>query len=107
MANEKRNNIFQMLIHCKKVNRFTKMIILLNWLDSMNDNYIPNRKLMNLLKIDKKSVKFLLHELEKENLISLFYKNKKRYFILHLDKDKKNIEKKINYDLYDYDWLDE
>ena len=107
MANEKRNNIFQILIHCKKVNRFTKMIILLNWLDSMNDNYIPNRKLMNLLKIDKKSVKFLLHELEKENLISLFYKNKKRYFILHLDKNRKNIENKKNYDLFDYNWLDE
>ena len=90
----------------KKVNGYTKMIILLSRLDYHKDYYIPNKKLMNILKIHKKNVIIILHQLVNDDIIKLSYKGKKRYFKFAEEetKEEKNV---IPVELYDYNWLEE
>lgn len=99
-------DIFDILMKDNNVNNYTKMLILLNRLNYYSDNYIPNKKLMKILKIDdKKSIRRLIDKLKKNKIIYVYYIGKKRYF--------KFINKKMNDDkmeytsLYDYNWLEE
>lgn len=98
-------DIFDILMKDNNVNNYTKMLILLNRLNYYSDNYIPNKKLMKILKINKPNVIRILGLLKKNKIIYVYYINKKRYF--------KFINKKLNDDkmeytsLYDYNWLEE
>lgn len=98
-------DIFDILIKDNNVNNYTKMLILLNRLNYYSDNYIPNKKLMKILKINKPNVIRILGLLKKNKIIYVYYIGKKRYF--------KFINKKLNDDkmeytsLYDYNWLEE
>lgn len=99
-------DIFDILMKDNNVNNYTKMLILLNRLNYYSDNYIPNKKLMKILKLnDIPNVRRIIKKLEDNKIIHTYYINKKRYF--------KFINKKINEDkmeytsLYDYNWLDE
>ncbi len=98
-------DIFDILMKDNNVNNYTKMLILLNRLNYYSDNYIPNKKLMKILKINKPNVIRILGLLKKNKIIYVYYIGKKRYF--------KFINKKINEDkmeytsLYDYNWLEE
>ena len=100
------NNILNTLMKNKKVNGYTKMIILLSRLDYHKDYYIPNKKLMNILKIHKKNIIIILHQLVNDNVIELSYKSRKRYFkfVNEEEKKEKNV---IPVELYDYNWLEE
>lgn len=98
-------DIFDILMKDNNVNNYTKMLILLNRLNYYSDNYIPNKKLMKILKINKPNVIRILGLLKKNKIIYVYYIGKKRYF--------KFINKKMNDDkmeytsLYDYNWLEE
>ena len=100
------NNILNTLMKNKKVNGYTKMIILLSRLDYHKDYYIPNKKLMNILGFTKRGIIKLINQLENDNLIKLSYKGKKRYFKFAEEetKEEKNV---IPVELYDYNWLEE
>lgn len=108
----KKNNrsITKILLKSNYVNNFTKLLLILNRLDYYNDYYIPNKKLENLIKIDRRKIRDILHHLEEENIIKIFYKDKKRFF-LFIDKDMifsddicKEYKKK---ELFDYNWLED
>lgn len=98
-------DIFDILMKDNNVNNYTKMLILLNRLNYYSDNYIPNKKLMKILKINKPNVIRILGLLKKNKIIYVYYIGKKRYF--------KFINKKMNDDkmeytsLYYYNWLEE
>lgn len=100
------NSIYKILLNNNRVNNYTKLLLILKSYDYYEDYYIPNRKLMNVLKINKNRIIVLLKQIEKDKMIKLFYKGKKRYFVFIADvsKDEKEEEKPI--DLYDYNWLD-
>ena len=107
----KKNNrsITKILLNSKYVNNFTKLL-LINRLDYYEDYYIPNKKLENLMKIDRRKIRDILHHLEEENIIRILYKGRRRYF-LFTDKDmafsddlKKEAKKP---ELFDYNWLED
>ena len=97
-------NIYKVLLTNKRVNNYTKLLIILNNLNYYKDYYIPNKKLKNQLKIDYKNIRTLLHQLEDDNIIKIGYKGKKRYFKF-LTKNEK--EKKDHIKLFKYDWLND
>ena len=108
----KKNNrsITKILLNSKYVNNFTKLLLILNRLDYYEDYYIPNKKLENLMKIDRRKIRDILHHLEEENIIRILYKGRRRYF-LFTDKDmafsdelKKEAKKP---ELFDYNWLED
>ena len=103
---KKQRNIYKVLLKNKRVNNYTKLLILLNTLDYYGDNYIPNRKLMNQLGINKPNTIRLLHQLKEDNIINTIYKGRKRYFTF-----KDYTEEEIKYidriELIDYDYLNE
>lgn len=108
----KKNNrsITKILLNSKYVNNFTKLLLILNRLDYYEDYYIPNKKLENLMKIDRRKIRDILHHLEEENIIRILYKGRRRYF-LFTDKDmafsddlKKEVKKP---ELFDYNWLED
>ena len=109
--NKDKKNIIDVLLNNKRVNNYTKLLIILNTLDYFKDYYIPNKKLMNRLKINKKRIIVLLHQLEEDNIIKLYYKGRKRYFVfLAFSEDKESEVKPVfsnNNDVFDYDWLEE
>lgn len=99
----KKSNIIKILLENSRVNNYTKLLIYLNTLDYYKEYYIPNKKLMNFLKIRKNKVILLLHQLEEDNIITLHYKNRKRYFtFIYGESERKEIPV-----IYDYDWLNE
>lgn len=100
------NNILNTLMKNKKVNGYTKMIILLSRLDYYKDYYIPNKKLMNILGIKKRNIIYIINQLEIDNVIKLNYKGRKRYFkfINEEEEKEKNV---VPVELYDYNWLEE
>lgn len=104
---KKNNNIFKELLNNKRVNNYTKMLIILNSLDYYKDYYIPNRKLMNILSLDKKSIVRLLINLKEDNLISIFYLGRKRYFTIKMLKCKEEKQLDFNTNVLDYNWLEE
>ena len=109
---KQKNNIIKMILQNPKVNHYTKLMIILNTLDYYEDYYIPNRKLINQLGIHKKNLIVLLHQLEDDNIIKVFYKDRKRYFtfIGKIKEEKEKIEEKTDYsnnELFDYNWLEE
>lgn len=99
-------NIIKILLNNEKVNNYTKLMVILNTLDHYEDYYIPNKKLMNMLSINKKSVIRLLHQLECDKVIKVFYKGRKRYFTFIATSDSDE-NKKYNNNLDDYNWLEE
>lgn len=104
--NEK-NNIIKILLNNKKVNNYTKLLIILNTLNYYEDYYIPNKKLMNMLGLTKYWVIQLLKQLNEDDMIRIFYKGRKRYFtFIAYSKDKKE-ENKNKIDPFDYDWLND
>ena len=115
MKDNKRQSIIKLILDNKRVNNYTKMLIILNTLDYYNDYYIPNKKLMNMLGINKNRVIVLLHQLEEDGLIKITYKGRKRNFIFlgyvnqfidDLENNEKKEEEKYK-DIFDYDWLNE
>ena len=107
----KKNNrsITKILLNSKYINNFTKLLLILNRLDYYEDYYIPNKKLENLLKIDRRKIREILHHLEEENIIRILYKGRRRYF-LFTDKDmifSDELEKEYKkVELEDYNWLE-
>ena len=97
-------NLYELLLKNNNVNYYTKMIILLNTLNFYEDYYIPNKKLMKMLKIDKKNTIRILKQLEKDKIIYLIYKGRKRFFSFRINTKEENFNK---VDLYDYNWLDD
>lgn len=105
------NNIIKIILQNKKVNNYTKLMIILNTLDYYEDYYIPNRKLMNQLSIRKHRLIGLLHQLEEDEIIKVFYKGRKRYFTF-IGKVRNNREEieETDYkqgEFFDYNWLEE
>lgn len=101
-----KRNIYKILQKDKNVNNYTKLLLYLNIIDYYGDNYIPNRKLMNYLKLTKAWIIELLHQLEKNKVITLFYKGRKRYFTFNEDiKDDQPVI--IEEENDDYNWLDD
>lgn len=97
-----KNNIFKTLLDSKHVNNYTKLLILLNNYDYFKEYYIPNRKIMNTLKINKNRTIILLHQLQEDKIIKLRYINRKRYF--RFVEKFEEIEKP---EVFNYDWLNE
>lgn len=111
---KEKGNIINLILKNKRVNNYTKLMILLNTLNYYEDYYIPNRKLMNLLKVNKKNIIRLLHQLEDDKIIKIFYKSKKRFFIFigfNNEISEKNEIKsdhlEVRNNIFDYDWLNE
>lgn len=102
------NNIIKIILNNKRVNNYTKLLIILNTLNFYEDYYIPNKKLMNMLGINKNRVIVLIKQLENDNIIKIFYKGRKRYFtfIASSKEQQKEIERK-KIDPFDYDWLND
>ena len=98
-----KNNIYRILLDNKRVNHYTKLLILLNTFAYYEDYYIPNKKLMRLLNTYKANVVDLLHQLEEDKLIKLIYTNKKKRYFRFIQK----IEKEDKPDIFNYDWLNE
>lgn len=103
-----KNNIIKILLENKKVNNYTKLLIILNTLDFYEDYYIPNKKLMNMLGLTKYWVIQLLKQLKEDNIISIFYKGRKRYFTFIANKSKDEKEEiKPFVNIFDYNWLED
>lgn len=105
---KKNNNIFKELLNNKRVNNYTKLMIILNTLNFYEDYYIPNKKLMNMLNINKNRVIVLLEQLRKDRIIAIFYKGSKRYFtfIANNEESSKQLYNSKN-DVFNYNWLDD
>lgn len=108
----KKNNrsITKIQLNSKYVNNFTKLLLILNRLDYYEDYYIPNKKLENLMKIDRRKIRDILHHLEEENIIRILYKGRRRYFLftdkyMAFSDDLKKEAKKP--ELFDYNWLED
>ena len=105
--NNKKSDIIKILLNNSRVNNYTKLLLKLSVLDYLEDYYIPNKKLMNQLKIHKKNLIVLLHQLEEDKVIKIFYKNKKRYFTFIADmfNNEEETEERQN-NIFDYNWLE-
>lgn len=99
---KKEFNIYKVLLKNNRVNNYTKLLIVLNTLNYYGDDYIPNKKIMNLLKINKANTIRLLHQLENDHIIKIFYNGRKRYFIFEISDEKGNKE-----EIFEYNWLEE
>ena len=104
---KKDNNIIKILLNNKRVNNYTKLLIILNTLDFYKDYYIPNKKLMNMLGLTKYWVIQLLKQLNEDNVIKIFYKGRKRYFTFIDNSCKEEKEEIKKEDIFDYDWLND
>lgn len=107
-----KNNIIKIVLNNKRVNNYTKLMIMLNTLDYFEDYYIPNKKLMNMLGTEKNKIRGLLHQLEEDEIIKVFYKKRKRYFTfiarVKEKEEQKEVENNNNHNnLFDYDWLND
>ena len=91
----------------KRVNNYTKLLIILNTLNFYEDYYIPNKKLMNMLGINKNRVIVLIKQLENDNVIKIFYKGRKKYFTFIANSCKEEKEEIKRKDIFDYDWLND
>lgn len=102
-----KTHITKILLNSKRVNNYTKLMIVLSRLNYFEDYYIPNSKLMKMLGINKKRVIVLLKQLEEDKIIAIFYRGRKRFFtFIKSGEEKENIfEEKP--ELYDYDWLND
>lgn len=104
--------ITKLLLENNRVNHYTKLMIILSSLNYYEDYYIPNRKLMNMLGIEKNRIRGLLHQLQEDKLIAIFYKGRKRYFTFlqtgnEKEKEEDKKEELPGSDLFDYDWLND
>ncbi len=112
----KKENIINILLKNKRVNNYTKLLIYLSRLNYYKDDYIPNKKLMNMLNINKQNlIRRLLKQLEDDKIIKIFYKGRKRYFKYIINtvediediNDEENINNNRRIELFDYDWLND
>lgn len=105
--NNKKSDIIKILLNNSRVNNYTKLLLKLSVLDYLEDYYIPNKKLMNQLKIHKKNLIVLLHQLEEDKVIKIFYQNRKRYFTFIADmfNNEEETEERQN-NIFDYNWLE-
>lgn len=107
MKKKSTRNIHKILLSSKYVNNYTKLLLLLNSLDFYGDYYIPNKKLERMLNTDRRKIRDLLHQAEEEELIRLFYRDRKRFF-LFIDKNNKSEEEITKKPvLFDYNWLED
>lgn len=101
-------NLNKLMLKNNRVNNYTKMIIILNTLYFYEDYYIPNRKLMNMLNINKNRVIVLLNQLREDKIISIFYKSRKRFFTFIENNEESNSQlDHAKNDVFDYNWLEE
>ena len=99
-----KSKIFKNLLSDNNVNNYTKVYILLSRFSYYKDNYIPNKKISNILKINKIDVIRAIAKLKQNNIIKVFYKGKKRYFkFINLDEEYKqyDISEFDNYNWYE------
>lgn len=97
------NNIFKTLLIDENVNNYSKMYIVLYQLNYFKCYYIPNKLLMNRLKLSKREVIRLINIFKNKKIITIKYINNRRYF-----KFNNNSGERINnigLDALDYDWL--
>lgn len=102
-----KTHITKILLNNRRVNNYTKLMIILSRLNYYEDYYIPNSKLMKMLVIHKKNLIVLLKQLEEDKIIAIFYRGRKRFFTFiknGYEEEKEYVfeEKK---ELFDYDWL--
>ena len=101
----KKISLNKLLLENYKVNKYTKLLIVLYQLEYYNDSYIPNKKLQNMLKCSKRWIIDILKQLKDDEIITIFYRGKKRYFSFN------NLYENgpdDNENLYlNYDWLNE
>lgn len=103
-----KNNVIKLLLKNNKVNNYTKMMIILSNLNYFEDYYIPNKKLMRMLGINKNRVIVLLHQLQDDKVIKIFYKGRKRYFIFLAKCEEKNESILEEVEAFDnYNWLED
>lgn len=101
----KKQNITKILLKNKRVNNYTKLLIVLQTWDYFGEHYIPNRKIMNYLNIHKKNVISLLNQLEEDNVIKIYYRGRKKYFkFIGFKEEKEKIINEEN-EIFSYDWL--
>lgn len=107
-------NLSKILLNNKHVNHYTKLLIHLSRWNYYEDYYIPNKKIMNILGINKKRTIGLLKQLEEDHVIAIFYKKRKRFFtLLNFNKSEENEfqnmedEKKEANEIFNYNWLEE
>ena len=98
-----KDNIFKTLLDSKRVNNYAKILILLNNYDYYKDYYIPNKKIINAIGIKKRFLIILLHQLEEDKIIKIYYKKNKRFFRFIKNE---NIER-TRPDIFEYDWLND
>lgn len=86
------------------VNLYTKLLIILSQMEYFNRHYIPNKLIMNRLKIDKYVSSKLINKLVENNIIDVIYLGSKRYF-----RFKENYKKSYydDFDNFDYNWLND
>ena len=107
---KQKNNIYKIIIQNNHVNKYTKLLLFLNTLDYYEDYYIPNKKIMKILNINKKNTIRLLKQLKDDDMISIFYKGSKRFFTFIGKPKETEINKETNKDIYEifsYDWLND
>lgn len=101
-------NINKLMLKNDRVNNYTKLMIILNTLNFYEDYYIPNKKLMNMLNINKKRTIELLKKLREDRIIAIFYKGSKRYFTFIANNEESNSQlDNTKNDVFDYNWLEE
>ena len=67
-------NLYRILLENKRVNHYTKLLIMLNTYNHFKDYYIPNKKLTRILKIENNRVRGLLKQLQDDNIIKLYFR---------------------------------
>lgn len=103
----KKISLNKLLLREKNICCYTKLLIILYQLDYFNDHYIPNKKLENILKSDfkKRNIIYTLNKIKDDEIITIFYRGKKRYFSfnnLYENEPDNNEIPDLN-----YDWLNE
>ena len=73
-------------------------------MDYFNRHYIPNKLIMNRLKVNKYNASRLINKLVENNIIDVINLGSKRYF-----RFKENYKKSYydDFDNFDYNWLND
>ena len=108
----KKNSIISILLSDKNVNLYTKLLIFLYYKNQNSDYLITTELICKYLKLDKtiynrKKIEFTLKELEKNKIIKIKIRNRRRFFkwLIYNDVDKLFTNKNIF--IPEYDWLND
>lgn len=106
----KANSIISILLNDKNVNLYTKLLIFLYYRQKNNDFLISDNIICKYLKIDNNKnnrVKIYrtLKQIEKEKIIKLKIKLRRRYFKWNIKQDNEEKIKKL-IDIPDFNWLE-